>query len=306
MAGVGVIASIALVAFWVYSRPNSPPSKPSASAVAPVHAKVPGNKTLQPQIGKPWVNSLEMSFMPLGNGHMSVFKVRVRDFAAFVAATNYDAEGGMYSWQTDGFKEHAHSWKNPGFPQTPEHPVVGISWEDANKFCEWLTQKERSEGTLSSSQAYRLPTDREWDAAVGLPEDGGIVPEERSAKIKGVFPWGTTFPPPSDDHNYAGAESKVNVPDNWPTIAHFRDPFARTRPSLDLKPNAQGFCDLGGDAWEWCDDRYNARMNWRVLRGGSWATSREEEMLSSFRQKYDPNFRHDDVGFRCVLAVSRQ
>jgi formylglycine-generating enzyme required for sulfatase activity len=258
-----------------------------------------------PQTGKAWVNSLAMEFVPVGNIHMAVMKARVRDFAAFVAAKNYDAEGGMYSWQRDGFKEHAHSWKNPGFPQSPDHPVVGVSWEDATYFCEWLTQKERAEGTLTAAQFYRLPTDREWDLAVGLAEDPASLPEERSVKIKRVYPWGTTFPPSPAAGNYAGAESKVEVPENWPVLPSYNDSFPRTRPATGLKPNPQGLCDLGGNAWEWCDDLYNNRMKWRVLRGGSWATSREEEMLSSFRQKGDPNFRHDDIGFRCVVATDR-
>jgi formylglycine-generating enzyme required for sulfatase activity len=45
-------------------------------------------------------------------------------------------------------------------------------------------------------------------------------------------------------------------------------------------------------------------MNWRTLRGGSWATSRAEETLSSYRRGYDPLFRSDDVGFRCVIATN--
>ncbi len=43
--------------------------------------------------------------------------------------------------------------------------------------------------------------------------------------------------------------------------------------------------------------------NWRVLRGGGWTTSRPNELLLSFRRGYNPSFRHDDVGFRCVIAT---
>ena len=65
--------------------------------------------------------------------------------------------------------------------------------------------------------------------------------------------------------------------------------------------NALGLYGLGGNVWEWCKDRFNQTTNWRVLRGGSWATSRPEEMLSSYRRGYDPRFRMDDVGFRLVI-----
>jgi formylglycine-generating enzyme required for sulfatase activity len=50
-------------------------------------------------------------------------------------------------------------------------------------------------------------------------------------------------------------------------------------------------------------DKFANTMNWRTLRGGSWATSRAEELLSSYRRGYGPLFRCDDVGFRCVIAT---
>jgi serine/threonine protein kinase len=257
-----------------------------------------------PQPGKPWTNSLEMRFVPLGDIYFAVWQTRVHDFEAFVQATGYDAIGGMSSVVIqNGFKLNDMSWKNPGFVQTSEHPVVGVSWEDANQFCAWLTRKERSEGTLTAFQSYRLPTDREWSEAVGLANETGATPEERSGKIKGVYPWGSRFPPPVDAGNYAGAESRAGAPETWAVIEGFHDSFPRTAPISAFKANARGLCSLGGNVWEWCIDKYNRTMTWRTLRGGSWATSRAEEMLSSYRRGYDPLFRCDDVGFRCVIAV---
>ena len=57
------------------------------------------------------------------------------------------------------------SWKSPGFSQGPDHPAVGVSWQEAVAFCKWLTAKERSEGRLLPSQSYRLPTEADWNAA---------------------------------------------------------------------------------------------------------------------------------------------
>jgi serine/threonine protein kinase len=258
-----------------------------------------------PQPGKPWTNSLDMQFVPLGNIYISAWQTRVRDFEAFVQATGYDAVGGMASAITqNGFKLISMSWKAPGFLQTPEHPVVGVSWADANQFCAWLTKKERAEGTLATFQSYRLPTDGEWSRAAGLEHEQGGTPEERSGKLKGAYPWGIAFPPPNDFGNYAGSESRAGAPSNWEVIAGFHDAFPRTSPVSAFKPNANGIWCLGGNVWEWCRDKFENTMNWRTLRGSSWATSRPEELLLSYRRGYGPLFRCDDVGFRCVIATT--
>jgi formylglycine-generating enzyme required for sulfatase activity len=229
----------------------------------------------------------------------------LHDFEAFVRATGYDATGGMSSViPRDEFKLNAMSWKNPGFAQTSEHPVVGVSWEDANQFCAWLTQYEQSAGLLAASFRYRLPTDREWSIAVGLIDERGATPEERSGKVKGVYPWGRIFPPAIDTRNYAGRESSEGAPENWNVIAGFHDPFPRTGPVSAFAPNQRGLYNLGGNVWEWCADKFNGTLNWRTLRGGSWATWRADDLLSSARRGYDPYLRSDDVGFRCVIAAN--
>jgi serine/threonine protein kinase len=257
-----------------------------------------------PQPGKPWTNSLQMHFVPLGDIYISEWQTRKRDFEAFVRATGYDAVGGMSSAVTqNGFKLNEMSWKAPGFQQKPDHPVVGVSWEDANQFCAWLTKKERSEGTMTTFQSYRLPSDRAWSRAVGIEHEQGNTPEERSGKLEDVYPWGNAFPPPNDCGNYAGSESRVNTPETWSVIPGFHDAFARTAPVSAFKANPRGLCCIGGNVWEWCMDKLGSTTNWRTLRGGSWATSRAAEMLSSYRRGYGPSFRCDDVGFRCVIAI---
>jgi len=283
------------------AAPANPTKTPPASPGTPPVVAAPRQP---PQPGKPWKNSLGMTYIPLDDIWMAAVETRVRDFDAFYQATKYDATGGMDSLQKDGFKDHGHTWMNPGFPQSPEHPVVGVSREDANFFCKWLTEKERGAGALTGAQSYRLPTDREWSQAVGLEYETGGTPEERSGKIKGVYPWGRGFPPPADGGNYAGTEAKAGAPDNWLTISFYHDAFSRTCPVPGYKPNGRGISDLGGNVWEWCQDPFGkANPRWGVLRGGSWATSRPEEILSSYRRGFDPSFREDDVGFRCVIAT---
>ena len=288
--------------WWFVSGWLTPPSQQAITKPAPTAKPAPVSRA--PLVaGKAWSNSLDMKFVPMGQIHFAVWQTRVRDFAAFVAATSYDAAGGMSSVVTqNGFKLNSLSWKEPGFVQTPDDPVVGISWEDAGQFCDWLTRKERAEGILSAFQRYRLPTDSEWSLAVGLTRETGGTPEERSGGVKNVYPWGNRFPPPNDVSNYAGSESRTGAPQNWPVIAGYHDAYPRTGPVTAFAPNQEGISSLGGNVWEWCEDKYKAGLNWRTLRGGSWATSRAEEMLSSYRRGYAPYFRSDDVGFRCVIA----
>jgi formylglycine-generating enzyme required for sulfatase activity len=300
---LGAVLAAGGLAWFYFSEISNPVPRANPSAPRPKPAFASASRVLPPEPAKAWANSLGMRFVPLGGIHISVWQTRVRDFEAFVTATGYDAVGGMSSAVTqNGFKLNKMSWKDPGFPQTPDHPVVGVSWEDANQFCAWLTRKERSEGTLKNFQRYRLPTDLEWSAAIGLEHEQGSTPSNRSARIKAVYPWGSEFPPPVNTLNYAGSESRVDVPDTWAVVPDYHDAYPRTAPVAAFSPNARGLCSPGGNVWEWCLDRFEAGLNWRTLRGGSWATSRQEEMLSSYRRGYGPLFRSDEIGFRCVIG----
>ena len=71
-----------------------------------------------------------------------------------------------------------------------DHPVVNVNWEDSVAFCDWLSKKE--------GKVYRLPTDREWSYAVGIgtKEEKRLTPEKLDAKLKEMYPWGKTWPPP--------------------------------------------------------------------------------------------------------------
>ncbi len=98
------------------------------------------------------------------------------------------------------------------------------------------------EGRLGPSENYRLPTDAEWNIAVGLTPERGSTPEKRMKTLT-VWPWGHYWPPQAGDGNYDPA-LKV-------------DTFSGTAPVGSFRPNAFGIYDLGGNVWEWCDDWYN-------------------------------------------------
>jgi formylglycine-generating enzyme required for sulfatase activity len=201
----------------------------------------------------------------------------------------------MYSTRADGWKQRGDTWKNPGFFQTNLHPVVGVSWEDARAFCGWLSQKE--------NRNYRLPTDLEWSVAVGLQSETGTTPRDRDEEVVGVYPWGSTFPPPYYAGNYAGSEARDA---NWPasdrTIEGFRDDYPRTAPVGSFTTNRFGLHDLGGNVWELSEDMYQPDKDLRVSRGGSWGNYNALRLLSSDRLDVGPSLRSDRTGFRVVLV----
>ncbi len=251
-------------------------------------------------------NSLGLVFRPVPGltSQMAIWPTRVRDFAAFVAATGYRAEGGML---TLGPEDHdwlpkGRTWNEPGFRQTDADPVVGVNLADAAGFCRWLTRKERAERRIRPPWRYRVPTDREWSAAVGLPREKGWTPEERLAGSDGRYPWGPVWPPPPGFGNYAGAESRAGMPSWWGVVpGGYRDPYPRTSPVGSFLPNAFGFFDLSGNVWEWCSDAYSRGLA-RVTRGGSWGSDRPASLRSAQRSPQLPGTRNDELGFRIVLA----
>jgi eukaryotic-like serine/threonine-protein kinase len=227
-----------------------------------------------------------MKFVSLGDIRISVWETRVQDYDAFCSATGHRRDA-------------------PDFNQDATHPVLKVNWFDAIAFCKWLTDKERDENLLEDRQSYRLPTDREWSAAVGLPNESGATPEARDGKIKNEFPWGKQWPPPNGTGNYADQSAKRR---GTAVIENYIDNFPQTAPVGSFKPNALGIYDLGGNVWEWCAEGYkgnsaSAGRDWGVLRGGSWTTSNRLEMQSSYRNVVDRNERDVIYGFRCVLAT---
>ena len=84
-------------------------------------------------------------------------------------------------------------------------------------------------------------------------------------------------------------------------VAGFNDGKVFTAPVGSFRPHDVGIYDLGGNVWEWCDDKYDAALAWRVLRGGSWVNSIRGNLLSSNRNCSDPDNRSDNIGFRCLV-----
>ena len=151
----------------------------------------------------------------------------------------------------------------------PEYPVVGLSWDDANAFCKWLTEKESAGGKLPKGMKYRLPTDEEWSRAVGLAKEDGATPKDRDGKNQMDFPWGIGFPPSrAKVGNYADSAFHEKFP-NDPSIEGYTDGYPTTAPVGSFASNEDGIYDLGGNVWEWCEDLFEPGGTERAVRGAS-------------------------------------
>jgi hypothetical protein len=243
-----------------------------------------------PESGKPFENTLGMKFVPVpGTGVLfSIWDTRVQDYQAFVQATSTE-------------------WPDPGFPQGPTHPAVNVSWLNAKKFCEWLTEKEQQAGRLGPDQEYRLATDAEWSVAVGLPAESGSAPAENDTNIPGVYPWGTQWPPPNGSGNYADVtyynkfRDKIGHSDNQ-YIKNYIDGFSETSPVGSFQANRFAIFDIDGNVWQWCEDWHDQKHSARVIRGASFKSNAGAIMIGSYRSFLDPVAEADDCGFRLVIV----
>jgi formylglycine-generating enzyme required for sulfatase activity len=220
-----------------------------------------------------WVNSLGMHFQPVpsSSARMATWETRVKDFAAFVDATGHNASERFFYYRGTSWNIDTNDWRYPGFDQTGDHPVIGVSWRDAVKFCNWLTEHERKLGVITSGQAYRLPLDSEWTAAAGHKTDLVIPP------------------------NHANVNSVLNI-----------DTYEVTSPVGTFPANEFGFYDMIGNAWEYCLDRASERHPFRIIRGGSWQNWHGKYVGIHARGKTGMDVRITLYGFRIVLDVENE
>ncbi|NHI17664.1 formylglycine-generating enzyme family protein [Microbacterium sp. CBS5P-1] len=235
-------------------------------------------------------------------------------FARFVDATGYvteaesfgfsavfhlavDAPDGDIIGQAPGtpwwYGVKGADWRRPhgrnsGIDDRADHPVVHVSWNDAQAYCAWAGR--------------RLPTEAEWEYAAR----GGL----ESAK----FPWGDE---PVDDGGW-----RANIWQGvFPTQNTLEDGFLTTAPVRSFAPNGYGLWQPIGNVWEWCQDFFDPGYYRRspaadpagpetgasrILRGGSYLChdSYCNRYRNSARSQNTPDSSMGNAGFRTVAGVA--
>lgn len=248
---------------------------------------------------RPWENGLGMKFVPVPGRELmaSVWETRVQDYEAYLA----DPEAKAVRYPPEGLV------------QGPDHPVVNVSREDAERFCKWLTAREIKQERISGVHAYRLPTDLEWSLLADTIEDPEASPAKREQQIEKVFPWGSAWPPPQLPEKVGNfADRKATEMPGIPperTIAGYDDGYPATAPVGKFAANRLGLFDLAGNVNEWVSDDYStiSLTRYGVLRGGAWNTYLKANLYTGYRNPQPKDIRGMEFrdilsGFRIVLA----
>jgi formylglycine-generating enzyme required for sulfatase activity len=236
--------------------------------------------------------------------YLGVYPVTKGQFAAFVqdaGKTEAEADGkGGWGFNAATRKlegrDPKYTWRDTGWEQTDAHPVVNVTWNDAQKFCQWLSKKE--------GKVYELPTEAEWEYACRAGTTTRFWCGDKDDDLQG-------------NANLADASLKAKLdPDlamDWGAFQSWDDGRPFTSPVGAFKPNPWGLFDMHGNVWQWCADRYGSYKEGslkdpkgpttggsRVLRGGSWFDY-PRFCRAARRNGVAPGHRDANIGFRVVL-----
>ena len=205
---------------------------------------------------------------------MGRYPVTVGEWRVFVQASGWEHQGEV-------------DWLAPGFAQTDAHPVVGITWHDAQRYLEWLSE--------ATGKRYRLPSEAEWEYAC-------------RAGTRSAFSFGESISP--EQANYDGSFSY-----NGSARGACRH---GTTPCGMFPANPWGLYDMHGNVWEWVQDVVHDNYDgapldgsaWeeggdqhrRILRGGSWLYA-PRYLRSALRNGFSSVLANDIVGFRVVREL---
>ena len=230
--------------------------------------------------------------------YMQTAEVTVGQFREFVEDSGYETEAELgLAYSGEEKITYDYTWQNPGFEQNEYHPVVHVTWNDATKFCEWLSKKE--------GLKYRLPTEAEWEYAC-------------RAGTTTSYHWGEEEDDGEGWCNGADLSAQEESP-SW-TVFQWYDGYVNTSAAVSFYRNDWGLYGMHGNVWEWCQDWYDPNSYYRaeitsdpcndgqnatgprglrVVRGGSWR-SFPSDCRSANRHSAAETAAFNHIGFRVV------
>jgi formylglycine-generating enzyme required for sulfatase activity len=191
-----------------------------------------------------------------------------------------------------------------------DRPAVQVTWEQAARFCNWLSRKEglapvyveingRLRSTNPIANGYRLPTEAEWEFCARYRTTG------KSWK----YPWGESYPPQAETVNIADASAASIL---TLVLDKYEDDHPAAAPVGSFPAGPNGLFDLGGNVAEWCHDYYSiypyrpgqietdptgpGEGQHHVIKGGSWKHASIRNLRAAFRDYQDEP--RVDLGFR--------
>ena len=222
--------------------------------------------------------------VPNTNFHIGKYPVTNRQFRRFVDAGGYgDAKRPQPTWWSKQGWDYRRqqNWTTPryfndGRVNRPAQPVVGVSWYEAEAYCNWLNDPA-SGAALPAGTRAQLPTREQWMLAA------------RNGK--------TTAPSDAVDYPWAGRFD--------PALANTQESNYNQTTPVDMYPDGAtpaGVCDLAGNVWEWTADAYNKDRSAFWLKGGSWNYAADRARASAAAGwNLDRNW-YDFLGFRVVCV----
>ena len=225
-----------------------------------------------------------------------VHEVTRAEYERFAEATGYAAGNGCYIYEGGKWEERAEgNWRDPGYRQSGEHPVVCVSWEDAQAYVGWLSRESGAE--------YRLLSEAEWEyAARGGTETATYWGEWNMEQCR----------------HANGADVAASQKYHRRIVVACDDGHVHTAPVGSYTRNGFGLSDVLGNVGEWVEDCWNdsyagapadgtaweqGDCGGRVSRGGGWMFS-PMGIRSANRDWNASGERDYSTGFRVARSLT--